>query len=44
MCLGPATLPPTEKAKFYIKAIRIVLAFQAIVVVLNFIAAAAFVR
>jgi hypothetical protein len=37
-------VPSTEKAKFYAKTIRVLLVFQAIVVVLNFVAAVAFLR
>lgn len=44
MCLGPAMVPPTEKARVYAKTFRVMLALQALVVVLNFIAAAAFLR
>lgn len=44
MCLGPAVAPATEKAAFYRTAIRVLLVVQALVVVLNFVAAAAFLR
>lgn len=44
MCLGPAVAPSTEKAKFYAQVIRVLLVVQAIVVVLNFISASAFLR
>jgi hypothetical protein len=44
MCLGPAVAPATEKAAFYRTAIRVLLALQALVVILNFIAASSFLR
>jgi hypothetical protein len=39
MCLGPAVIPPTEKAKKYVTFIRVLMALQALVVILNFVAA-----
>lgn len=44
MCLGPPMIPPTEKAKFYTQTIKVLLVVQAAVVVLNFVAAVAFLR
>lgn len=44
MCLGPAVEPATEKAKTYVTIIRVLLVVQAVVVILNFVAANAFLR
>jgi hypothetical protein len=44
MCLGPAAVPATEKAANYRTAIRVLLVIQTIVVILNFVAAASFLR
>lgn len=44
MCLGPPVAPATEKAATYRTAIRVLLVVQALVVILNFVAASSFLR
>jgi len=44
MCLGPAIEPPTDRARTYVLIIRILMVVQAIVVILNFVAANQFLR
>lgn len=44
MCLGPAVEPSTEKARFHVTIIRALMVAQAVVVILNFVAAAYFLR
>lgn len=44
MCLGPPVAPATEKAATYRTAIRVLLVIQALVVILNFVAASSFLR
>ena len=43
-CFGPPIEPPTDTARTYVTAIRVLMVVQAAVIILNFIAYNAFIR